>query len=272
MCQFYGLYPPEELYGEDIPKTDDESWQEGRKAKQRDGRAEHADGGDVDDGLSEGHLGVLPLELLVALVRRVTLDAQAHDIALLSVEKPGPFGVEGERDPESQADHDGDAAFNDEEPAPSRKTGLFAHCLDAVGYQPTEGTGKGDSTVEHGDTLGLLGSGIDGGDQEGKAGEEAGLEHAEKKADGNALLIGVDKAGPDSDDTPADHGDGKDSVGSPPLDGHNPRDFEENIGRVEQGRQVVELCSDEFQTLFKAKHSGIACQCLMLVTTPPTWE
>lgn len=66
-------------------------------------------------------------------------------------------------------------------------------------------------------------------------------------------MVVLDEACSKSRDAPTDHGNSEDGVCAESFHSHDPGNFEDNVGRVEEGGYVAELIASESETFFEAE-------------------
>ena len=71
-------------------------------------------------------------------------------------------------------------------------------------------------------------------------------------------MIVFDEARTDCYDTPADECDSQYGVRAVSFDGHYPGSFEDDVGYVEEVRDVAEVVAGEFEVCLEAEEAGVS--------------
>ncbi len=133
--------------------------------------------------------------------------ARRHEGLVRRGEVVGVGGVVGEDEEGGEAEDEGGEALDDHDPAPAAEAGDAVHEADGVGEEAARGAGEGGADEEVGDAQGEFLLGVEEGQVDGHAGEEAAFNEAEEEAACDKGVVVVAEAGQGGDDAP-EHGDG----------------------------------------------------------------
>ncbi|ODA76191.1 hypothetical protein RJ55_08475 [Drechmeria coniospora] len=192
----------------------------------------------VDKGLAH----VVAAKLLARLGVAVLPPAAAlHQGLFVLGQEVGRRGVVGQRKVRHDAEDDARQALDDEDPAPAGEPPQAGHVADAVGEEAAQGAGDGGADEEVADAQRELVLGVEKGQVEGEAGEEAGLDDAEQKPAGDEAGVRLDEPGEGGDDAPGDGDEGDPAARGEALEDEVRRHLEGEVGDEEDRHGHLEL-------------------------------
>lgn len=129
---------------------------------------------------------------------------------------------------------------------------------DAIGQQAAQGTRDGGADEEIADAQGQLVLGVEKGQVDAQAGEQAGLDDAQQQPTGDEGAVGVHQSREGGDDAPC-----RDDEGDPPAGGEELQHevgghLEEEVCDEEDGHGDLELLGREVEVLLESVEPGVA--------------
>jgi len=114
--------------------------------------------------------------------------------------------------------------------------------------QTSKGTRKAITSIDDGNPLTLLLSFPYRTNDEYYRRHQTSFESSKQHSNSNSLRVVLNEACSKCDDRPGNHSDTQNTIGTESFDCHGPRHLEQNVERVEQSRNCIELVSDKTDT------------------------